>query len=215
MHTAAPLRAIQLIQCDQEIEKAVSGEIEQRQLEVVAFTSVEDFRRRFQSSPFRNDCVLLESRSASSLDLTSLIEVRRTAPAAAIILLTSHCSPANLMTALRCGATDVVNGAIDAADLFQRLDDYFESRLPKSVRIDRPQAIAGIASLTRCEREVLQLVLTAMTTQQISRSLHVGPQTVAKHKQQILRKLGVRNDVELVLEIVGNRPQSGQFSGLS
>ncbi|QDT57453.1 response regulator FixJ [Caulifigura coniformis] len=215
MHTSAPMRAIQLVQCDKDLEQAISGEIQERQLEVVTFESVDEFRRRFQTSPFRNDCILLESRSSSSLDLTSLIEVRRMAPAGAVILLTTNCSHANLMTALRCGATDVINGPVDAVTLFQRLDDYFESRPPKTFRIDRPQAIAGIASLTRCEREVLQLVLAAMTTQQISRSLHVGPQTVAKHKQQILRKLGVRNDVELVLEIVGNQTQTDHFSGLS
>jgi DNA-binding NarL/FixJ family response regulator len=47
-------------------------------------------------------------------------------------------------------------------------------------------------------------VLAAMTTQQISRAMHIGFQTVAKHKQHILRKLGVRNEVELVLQIVGD-----------
>jgi DNA-binding NarL/FixJ family response regulator len=43
-----------------------------------------------------------------------------------------------------------------------------------------------------------------MTTQQISRKLHVGAQTVAKHKQHVLQKLGVRNETELILRIIGN-----------
>ncbi len=56
--------------------------------------------------------------------------------------------------------------------------------------------------LSPAERNVLLYVLAAHTNKQIADFLRIGVQTVHKHHQSLLRKLQVRNDVELVLSVV-------------
>jgi len=56
--------------------------------------------------------------------------------------------------------------------------------------------------LSPAEHTVLQGILSALSNKQIAAHLRVTMQTVCKHHQRILRKLRVRNDVELVLHVV-------------
>lgn len=51
---------------------------------------------------------------------------------------------------------------------------------------------AGLAGLTRREREVLRLVAQGLRTAQIAAELEVSPLTVNVHLRAIYHKLGVR-----------------------
>lgn len=55
--------------------------------------------------------------------------------------------------------------------------------------------------LTDAERRVFLRTLDALTAKEIAAELKVSLQTVAKHKQRILRKLRVRNDTQLLIEV--------------
>ena len=48
------------------------------------------------------------------------------------------------------------------------------------------------------EMDVLEELLHAKTTKEIAASFDVGIQTVAKHKANVLKKLGVSNHLELI-----------------
>jgi len=52
--------------------------------------------------------------------------------------------------------------------------------------------------LTAREFEVLQMLLAERTTDEIARSLHISPKTVANLHSLIKDKLGVASDIELV-----------------
>jgi DNA-binding NarL/FixJ family response regulator len=197
------VRAIHLVDCTESTQAAVRNALKDRAYQLASFTTVNQIRRYYASPSRRGDVILAESK-AGSLDLASLIDLRQGAAAVPIIVLADYWSQATLMAALRCGATDVVSTPLKRDEFISRLDDILAERLPTSIRVDRPQMVAGMPNLTRSEGRVLECVLSAMTTQQISRKLHVGAQTVAKHKQHVLQKLGVRNETELILRIIGN-----------
>ena len=52
--------------------------------------------------------------------------------------------------------------------------------------------------LTRRERQVLEHLVAGESTQEITQSLEIKPNTLRTHTQRILRKLGVRSRVEAV-----------------
>ena len=52
--------------------------------------------------------------------------------------------------------------------------------------------------LTRREKEVLSLVLAGATSREIAAHLCISPRTVENHRSNITRKLGMRNQVELL-----------------
>lgn len=61
----------------------------------------------------------------------------------------------------------------------------------------RPEATSGV-ELTHREREILQLVATGLTNQQIADQLFTSRRTVESHRQHLLEKTGVRNTPALV-----------------
>lgn len=65
-------------------------------------------------------------------------------------------------------------------------------------RSETPAAIAKIR-LTRRERTILPLVARGLTSREIAKSLGILEPTVNKHRENLRRKFGVHNTVDLVL----------------
>jgi DNA-binding CsgD family transcriptional regulator len=55
----------------------------------------------------------------------------------------------------------------------------------------------GLAQLTRRESEILALVAEGHTTREIADMLVISPRTVERHRENLRRKLGLRNRVDL------------------
>jgi DNA-binding CsgD family transcriptional regulator len=54
------------------------------------------------------------------------------------------------------------------------------------------------SDLTSREREVLQLIADGQTTSQAAERLAISPHTATRHRANLMRKLGVHNQAELV-----------------
>jgi len=52
--------------------------------------------------------------------------------------------------------------------------------------------------LTKREQEVLELITKALNNKEIASQLYISDQTVGVHRKNIMRKLGVRNTVNLI-----------------
>jgi DNA-binding CsgD family transcriptional regulator len=57
---------------------------------------------------------------------------------------------------------------------------------------------SGEEELTPREEEIVKLVAEAHTTKQIAEILHLSEKTVENHRANAMRKLGMRDRVELV-----------------
>lgn len=76
------------------------------------------------------------------------------------------------------------------------------------LRSGLPVHTADGVSLTATERAVLALVAEGLTNQAIGRRLTVSPRTVAKHLENIYRKLGVTNRAAAVAREAAQLPAS-------
>ena len=61
----------------------------------------------------------------------------------------------------------------------------------------------GHEFLTARERVTLAQIVRGASSKEAARALGVSPRTVEFHRANIMRKLGVRNTVDLVLKVLG------------
>lgn len=56
--------------------------------------------------------------------------------------------------------------------------------------------------LTTRETEILKLIASGQSTQQIAKALHVSPHTIHSHRKSIIRKLNIKSPTEFVIQAI-------------
>ncbi len=52
------------------------------------------------------------------------------------------------------------------------------------------------------EKEILELLITGQTSQQIAEALFISKYTVDKHRGNMLRKTGAKNTAEMIMKVM-------------
>lgn len=98
-------------------------------------------------------------------------------------------APEELITAIKAAAEGEVYLFPSMAKLLVRA--YLSEEVPGK----KPDDLDG---LTPREQEVLTLLADGMPTAKIAETLHISPKTVARHRENIMRKLNLHSRTELV-----------------
>ena len=136
-------------------------------------------------------------------------QVRRLSPQTRVVVLSMHANEAYVLEALRNGVAGYVLKESTAADLVQAVREAVAGRRylspPLSERaievyVQRAQAtIPDIyETLTSREREVLHLVAEGYSNADIAARLSIARRTAETHRARVMRKLGLRNQTELI-----------------
>jgi DNA-binding NarL/FixJ family response regulator len=163
------------------------------------------------------DVVLMDVRMPVLDGIEATRRLRRDPSAPPVLALTTFEDDEVLAGMLRAGAAGFVLKGLPAEDLQRAaravangdawLDPSITGRVLTVYR-DAPgaRAAAGagagnpeVASLTPREREVLELIATGLTNDEIADRLVLGAGTVKTHVNHIFLKLGVRNRAEVVI----------------
>lgn len=216
---ARPVRVL-LVDSDASPHHAISKEIlNDPRCELVAqSTTVKEARQLIDRHPIE---VMLVDLSLSDGTGFELIEhLKKARPLAEAIVITSVEDERHAIRSFQLGATgylvkdtwtsffsqailQVVNGGLSITPaLARRLisqPDY------KRVTSRRPAARSdGYENLSRREREVLQLVETGCTSNEIGRRLAISPLTVNSHFNNVYRKLKVRSRAQAITVAIQN-----------
>ncbi len=131
--------------------------------------------------------------------------IKRELPHATVAMLTVSDDAANLFEALRSGAQGYLLKSLAPADWLECLrslarGDAAPPGLAQRILAEfSPAPTPPESNLTDREREVLRLVAGAMTNRQVAERLYISEQTVKNHIKSLLRKLRLKNRVELAL----------------
>ena len=99
---------------------------------------------------------------------------------------------------LKSSAASELFTAIQKAMAGQRyITPLITNDVPEGVFLDQPVP-AHRDKLTDREREVLQLLAEGLTMKEVAAVLHVTPRTIAFHKYEVMRRLGIKSGAELV-----------------
>ena len=129
---------------------------------------------------------------------------------AAVLALTIHEGREYFFEMLNAGASGYVPKSAAAEELLlairavARGEVYLHSSVAQLLLQDHLRRSRGeedgdtLDDLTDREREVLTLVAEGLLNREIGDQLGISPKTVARHRENIMRKLGLHNRTELV-----------------
>ena len=136
-------------------------------------------------------------------------QVHKDSPATKIVILSMHADEPYVMEALRNGASGYVLKDCTAADLVQAVRTVVAGRRYLSPVLAE-RALTGYVehpgaseldvyeTLTNRERLVLQLAAEGKTSGEIAGALFISPRTAETHRANLMRKLGLRSQTDLV-----------------
>ncbi len=127
-------------------------------------------------------------------------------PGTSVLILSMHDDERYLFDALKAGAAgyvlkrEVDHALLDAVRAVSRGEAFLTNVVERSlIREWMSDDSAGPDEpLSPREQEVLKLIAEAYTNKRIAQTLHVAEKTVESHRANLLRKLGMRDRVELV-----------------
>jgi DNA-binding NarL/FixJ family response regulator len=154
----------------------------------------------------RPDVCVLDVAMPKLTGLQVAREIRAHAPDVAVLVLSMHDDERYLFEALKAGAAGYVlkreadQALVDAVRAVARGESFLTNAAERSlVREWMADDSTGPAEpLTPREREVLKLIAEAHTNREIGAVLHLAEKTVESHRANLLRKLGMRDRVQLV-----------------
>lgn len=125
-----------------------------------------------------------------------------------VVVLSMHASEAYVVEALRAGAIAYVVKEASASELVDAVQHAAKNRqfLSSPLSESRLEAYAIRATsspdpydaLTAREREVLELAAQGLTNPEIGKKLAISPRTAETHRANLLRKLGLKGQKELI-----------------
>jgi DNA-binding NarL/FixJ family response regulator len=177
----------------------------QSDLEVVAEAAdgVEAVERALAVRP---DLCILDVGMPRMTGLQAAREIRAHLPRARVLMLSMHDDEHYLFEALKAGASGYVLKREADQDLVGAIravgggDAFLTNAAERSIiREWMDEGAQGPAiPLTPREEEVVKLIAEAYTNTQIAEILHLAEKTVESHRANVLRKLGMRDRVQLV-----------------
>jgi two-component system, NarL family, response regulator NreC len=137
-------------------------------------------------------------------------QISQRSPRTRIVVLSMHANEAYVLEALKNGASAYVLKDSSAAELVRAVREALAGRrylspplseLAIDSYIQRARTSDTLDlhdTLTNREREVLQLAAEGHTNAEIAGRLFISPRTVETHRANVLHKLGLRSQTELV-----------------
>jgi DNA-binding NarL/FixJ family response regulator len=168
-----------------------------------AVDGVDAFEQAVRIKP---DCCVLDVSMPRLTGLQAARQIKAHCPGTQVLMLSMHDDERYVFDALKAGASGyVLKREVDQALLgalrsVSRGEAFLTNAVERSlVREWMSDGGKGPEEpLTPREQEVLKLIAEAHTNKDIARILHLAEKTVESHRANLLRKLGMRDRVELV-----------------
>lgn len=206
---AGPLR-VMVVDDHPMWRDAVARDLEQAGLAVVA-TAADGTQALTRFAATRPQVVVLDLQIPEPSGVEVAERVLRDDPSARVLVLSASGEEADVLAAMKAGATGYLVKSASAAQLLDAVrrtaagDPVFTPGLAGLVlgeyrRLsdgDPEPDGSGHPELTERETEVLRMVATGMSYKQIAERLVLSHRTVQNHVQNTLRKLQLHNRVEL------------------
>lgn len=149
------------------------------------------------------DVVVLDINMPEMNGVEATRKLARLDPAPRILIVSVHKQDPIPTRLLEAGASGYLTKDLAADEIVAAVRQVSAGRRYLSADVAREMALAqlggasSLSTLSDREMEVLLLVATGMSLQDIAEKLHVSPKTVATYRYRLFEKLDVTNDVEL------------------
>ncbi|WP_294674390.1 response regulator transcription factor [uncultured Fluviicola sp.] len=168
--------------------------------------------QKLENFPELIDLVLMDIQMPVMDGIQATSRVKQLFPATKIMALTTFSDDEKLVNMILSGASGYLLKDISSEDLYKSILDVIQggSSMSPSVAFKlleyvktapRPVHSTSLELLTAREKEILELIKTGLQNKEIAEKLHISPQTVRKHLENIYDKLQVNNRVEAISKL--------------
>lgn len=165
----------------------------------------------------RPDILILDLMLPGLNGLEVVRRVNQRHPGLGIVVLSMHADPAYVEQAMRLGASAYVRKESGASVLRRAVREVVTGRrfldpalpgelLNLDVSVQEDPLLDPYVFLSEREREVLQLTAEGLTLKETAERLSISPKTIEKHRNSILKKLGLKNQAEMIRFAVSHGP---------
>ena len=171
---------------------------------------------------YRPEVLMLDLSLPLLGGLEVALETTKISPRTHILIVSMHNDEAHVSQALRAGALGYVlkdartDELIEAVRSVAAGRQFLSSRLPEVVMTMLSSHAAegsfdAYEMLTTRERQILNLAADGLSAAEIGKLLFISPRTVESHRANLMRKLGLRGQTDIVLFAVrrGLLPERG------
>jgi DNA-binding NarL/FixJ family response regulator len=136
-----------------------------------------------------------------------LRQARQTSPHTKVLVLSMHNDEPYVIEALRAGAMAYILKGSESTEITHALKEVLAGRRFLSATLSewainalmtKPADEDPLHSLTQRERTVLQLAAEGHSNTEIAEKLFISPRTAETHRTNLLRKLGLQTQTDLV-----------------
>ena len=165
-------------------------------LHVEAFDSAEAFLAGYEG---QRGCLLLDVKMPhmSGMDLQK--ELIRRDGDLPVIIITGHGEIPMAVEAMKSGALDFIEKPFDRRALIQRIRQALDRDRAEHQQHQQVQDVRNrINTLTRRERQVMDMVVAGLLNKQVAKKLDISPRTVEDHRARVMEKIGAHSVADLV-----------------
>ena len=170
--------------------------------------AVEDGRSLLEAAEgLKPDIILLDISMPLLNGVDAARKLRDTVPSAKVIFVTMHADATYVTGAFRAGASGYVLKRCASIELLNAVHQVLKGRtyitplIRKATSRELPGwplgPVEASGELTDRQREVLQLVAEGHHVKEIAMILQISRKTVAFHKSNVMRRLGIHSTAEL------------------
>jgi len=155
------------------------------------------------------DVLVLDLMMSGINGLEVTRQVNKHNPEIGIVILSMHSNEAYVLDALRSGAKGYVLKESPPEELIKAIRDVYSGRrylssplteraIEAYTRRPESQSFDPYDQLTTREREILQLIAQGCSNVEVASRLFISPRTVETHRTNLMRKLSIHNQTQLI-----------------
>ena len=158
------------------------------------------------------DLVFLDISMPGKDGMDTLKQLKYEHPDLPVLMLTMHPEERYALRALKSGASGYLHKDCSPSELIKavkevmRTGKYVSPTLARSLAyaIDSTSDKSALEQLSDRELQVMRLLATARTVNEIAEELNISAKTVTTYKGRIIEKLNLRNAAELIRYAIEN-----------
>jgi FixJ family two-component response regulator len=186
-----------IVDDDPAVRDAIRWLMEQVKLKVQVFSSADEFLANY--NPGTRGCIILDIRMPGMSGLELQERLKSTGNLFPIIIITGHGDVSIAVRAMKAGAVEFLQKPFNDQVLLDTVQSALSSYGELWDREEKRQEYnRNLSSLTKREREVLNLLRTGKPNKVIASILKISVRTVEGHRATIMSKTGAKSLGELI-----------------
>lgn len=174
-------------------------------------SSGQDLLDQLEATEILPDILLLDLNMPEINGIDAAKTIQQLYPELKFIVLSTYYTKVFILNMIELGASAYLAKNASPAEMEETIKQvaqkgfYYDQKVMEVIRENvltksRPQFKTPFGvTLSKREKEVLQLICEEMTTQEIASKLFISPRTVDGHRNNLLQKLDCRNTAGLVI----------------